>query len=61
MGEFGINKVKRSGEYSNVDPKDIRFISKNFCLVFDNVTKKIHINKNLTYYYLIQMQLALTT
>ena len=37
------------------------FISKNFCLGFDEVTEKIHINKNHTYYDQIQMQLALTT
>ena len=37
------------------------FISKNFCLVFDEVTEKIHINKSHTYYDQIQMQLALTT
>ena len=60
-GEFGIIEVKCSEEYSNVDPKDICFISKNFCLVFDEVTEKIHINKNHTYYDQIQMQLALTT
>ena len=60
-GEFGIIEVKCSEKYSNVDPKDISFISKNFCLVFDDVTGKIHINKNHTYYDQIQMQLALTT
>ena len=60
-GELGIIEVKCSEEYSNVDLKDIYFISKIFCLVFDDVTKKIHINKNHTYYDHIQMQLTLTT
>ena len=60
-GEFGIIEVKCSPEYNNVYPKDKCFISKNFCLVFDNVSGKIHINKNYTYYDQIQMQLALTT
>ena len=60
-GEFGIIGVKCSEEYNNVDPKYICFISKNFCLVFDDVTEKIHINKNHTYYDQIQMQLTLTT
>ena len=60
-GEFGITEVKSSEEYSNVDPKDMWFITKNFCLLFDDLTEKIHINKNHTYYDQIQMQLALTT
>ena len=60
-GELGIIEVKCSEEYSNVDPKNICFISKNFSLVFDKVTEKIHINKNHTYYDQIQMQLALAT
>ena len=59
-GEFGNIEVKCSEEYSNVDPKGICFIAKSFCLVFDDVTEKIHINKNHTYYDQIQMQLALT-
>ena len=44
-GEFGIIEAKFSEEYSNVDPKYICLISKNFCLVFEDVTEKIHINK----------------
>ena len=60
-GEFDIIEFKCSEEYSNVDSKDICFIFKNFSLVFNEVTKKIHINKNHTYYDQIQMQLDLTT
>ena len=60
-GELGIIEVKCSEEYSSVDLKDIYFISKIFCLILDDVTKKIHINKRHTYYDQIQMQLTLTT
>ena len=48
-GEFGIIEVKFREEYSNIDSKDICFITKNFRLVFDDVTEKIHINKNHIY------------
>ena len=37
------------------------FISKNICLIFDDVTEKIHINKNDTYYDQIQMKFTLAT
>ena len=67
-GEYGIMEIKCSiieikcsEEYSNVDPKDIFFIYKKARLVFNDVTKKIHIDKNHTYYDQIQMQLALST
>ena len=59
--EFGIFEVKCSEKYSNVDPKDICFISKYFYRVFDDATEKMNVNKNHTYYEKIQMQLALTT
>ena len=49
-GEFCIIEFKCSDEYSNVDPKDICFISKNVFLVFDEVTEKSIINKSHTYY-----------
>ena len=60
-GEFGTIEVTYSEKYSNVDPKDICFISKNICLIFDDVTGKIHINKNDTYYDQIQMLFTLAT
>ena len=34
-GKFGIIEVKYSEKYRNVDPEDICFISKSFCLVFN--------------------------
>ena len=49
-GEFCIIEFKCSDEYSNVDPKDICFISENVFLVFDEVTEKSIINKSHTYY-----------
>ena len=49
-GEFGIIEVKYRGEYSNLDRRSICFIFKNFCPAFGDVTDKIHINKNRTYY-----------
>ena len=45
-GEFGIIEVKCNEEHSNVDPRNICYFPKNSCLVFDDVTEKIHINKN---------------
>ena len=59
--KFGIIEVKYSDEYSNVDPKNICFISKGFSLVFDDVAEKINSNKNHTHYDQIQKQPALTT
>ena len=61
MGNFSIIEVKCSKEYSIVEPTDVCFISKNFCLAFDDVMEKTHINKSHTYYDQIQMQLALAT
>ena len=59
--EYGILEVKCSEEHSNIDPKDILFISNNSCIVYDEDHNKIHINKNHSYYDQIQMQLGLTT
>ena len=60
-GKFGIIEVEYSEEYSNVDPKDIYFISKGFSLVFDDVAEKTNSNKNHTHYDQIQKQPVLTT
>ena len=61
MGNFSITEAKCSEEYSIVKLTDISFIYKNFCLAFDDVMEKTHINRNHTYHDQNQMQLALTT
>ena len=60
-GEYGIIEIKCPEQYSNVDPKDICFISKNPFLIFEAQNNKVKINKEHSYYKQIQMQLALTT
>ena len=60
-GSFGIIEVKCSEEYRDNDPKDICFVSKNSCLVYNAETDTITINKNHAYYKQIQMQLSMTT
>ena len=57
---YGILEVKCSGEYKNVDPKDVCFISKNPCIWYCKNSKEITIRKTHSYYDQIQMQLALT-
>jgi len=59
-GLFGIIEVKCSEEYKDVDPKNICFISKNSCLVYDEGLDKVLLNRKHSYYDQIQMQLALT-
>ena len=57
---YGILEVKFSGEYKNVDPKDVCFISKNPWIRYCKNSKEITIRKTHSYYDQIQMQLALT-
>ena len=58
---YGILEVKCSEEYRDVDPKDVCFVAKEPCILYDSNTTKICLNEKHSYYDQIQMQLALTT
>ena len=58
---YGILEVKCSEEYRDVDPKDVCFVAKEPCILYDSNTGKICLNEKHSYYDQIQMQLALTT
>ena len=46
--------------YKDIDPKDICFMSKDPCIIYDKETDRLHINKKHSYYNQVQMQLALS-
>ena len=58
---FGIAEVKCTEEYKDIDPKDICYISKEYCLSYDTDTGKITLNRDHSYYDQVQMQIALST
>ena len=58
---FGIAEVKCTEEYKDIDPKDICYISKDFCLSYVTYTGKITLNRDHSYYDQVQMQIALST
>ena len=57
---FGILEVKCTEHYKDIDPKDICFMSKDPCIIYDKETDSLHINKKHSYYNQVQMQLALS-
>ena len=58
---FGIAEVKCTEEYKDIDPKDICYISNEFCLSYDTDTGNTTLNRDHSYYDQVQMQIALST